>query len=451
MSPRTRRRGGLSFGGSGRRTRRRDTPAFTPTVLKGVATLGLLAVALAFAVTANKGVPGRDYHKMYVSAEGTGSLRSKDKVAIGGVRVGQVVEITPREDDVRVQLQLEPDVRLSPDTTARIRANGLLGARYVQLIPGNERGVLEDESTIKAPANALSSTVPDALELFNAETRGALGISIRGLGEGVTGNGQALNAGIRLSSDAARPFAGIMQAILAREGAAARLAPSLDSGVTALNSARSDLRRLFDPAADALQPFADERDKLRETLDVAPAALASSSQAIQRSRVLLTSVRALADSAQRTLPLAPNGLRQATKLLQDARAGGDESALGRATDLLDAAEPAIPAVLGLTEAVRPVLPKLDTALAALTPAIKEIGEHGCDVINTGITLRSMTGFVGTGTGPNGPSSQFRLQAVAGPESLGIKDPLGVVDPYPEPCTTLGRSFDVTPGTGLGGR
>ena len=120
-----------------RRTRRRtENPSTRSVVIKGFATLGVLAAFVALAVTANKGVPGRNYTKMFVSAPETGSLRHHDKVAIGGVRVGQVVDVSPQPKGARVELQLEPGVKLPADTTVRLRANGLLGARYVQLIPG---------------------------------------------------------------------------------------------------------------------------------------------------------------------------------------------------------------------------------------------------------------------------------------------------------------------------
>ncbi|MCW3040216.1 MAG: Mammalian cell entry related domain protein, partial [Solirubrobacterales bacterium] len=269
------------------RRRRRETDSARSVLLKAGATLGLIAAFLAFAITAIQGVPGRHYTTMYVAAAEVGSLRGHDKVAIGGVRVGQVVRTTSSRNGARIQMQLEPGITLARDTTVRIRANGLLGARYVQLIPGTDRTMLGDGATLRAGKDALTASVPDALDVFDAETRGKLGVAVAGLGRGVLGNGEPLNDGIRVGSDATGPFSDIMDSILARPGAAPRLVPGLDSAVGALNDSRTDLRRLFAPAATALRPFSERRSALRSTLDEAPASLAVATVGLQHGSRLL--------------------------------------------------------------------------------------------------------------------------------------------------------------------
>lgn len=433
-----------------RAKRRTENPSTRSVVIKGVATLGVLAAFVALAVTANKGVPGRDYTKMFVTAPEIGSLRHHDKVAIGGVRVGQVVGVTPEPKGAKVELQLEPGVSLPADTTVRLRANGLLGARYVQLIPGSDSRILPEGSTIRGGANALTATVPDALDVFNKETRGALGTAVTGLGRGLLGNGEPLNDGIRVASDATTPFKGIMDSILARPGAAGRLAPSLDAMMRPLADVSPDLAAMLRPGADALRPFAQRRDDLRTTLDVAPGAMSTATGGLAAGTRLLAAAGELSRSAHRTLPSAPSGLRAATALLEKARAeSGGSTPLKRTTALLRAAEPAVPAALDITRSLKPLLPRVNDALGELTPVIGYLGKHGCDIINTGVVLRSMTGFVGTGTGPNGPSSQFRLQALAGVEALGLKDTANKKIAYHAPCAYLGHDFAVTPLTNLG--
>lgn len=432
----------------GRRPRRRSNRESTSsTLIKGGLTIGTLLLFVAFAVTVQEGVPTKDYSTMYVDARESGSLRGNDKVAIGGVRVGRVVAVDPSGQGARVELQLEPGVTLPRDTKVRIRANGLLGARYVQLIPGSHHARLDDGATIKGGRDVLSSTVPDALDVFNAETRGALGSAVTGLGRGLLGNGEPLNDAIRVASDATTPFAALMDTI-ARDGAPEELVPSLDSGMGALDGARGDLQRMLDPAADALAPFSDRRAALRSTLTEAPSALATATAGLDSGTRLLAATGGLVRSAHRTLPAAPAGLRQATALLREARTDeGGGSPIDRATRLLESARPAVPATLELTRALRPVLPNITDALGSLSPIVQYVGKYGCDFINTGVVLRSMTGYTGTGTGPNGPSSQFRLQAAAGMEALGIREAVSKRDPYYAPCTYLGRDYQVTPGTG----
>lgn len=420
-----------------RRTNREQTGS---VLLKGVATLGSIALFVAFAVTVQEGVPTKDYSTMYIATPDTGSLRSNDRVAIGGVRVGRVVAVTPGTSGAKVELQLEPGVSLPRDTQVRVRANGLLGARYVQLIPGSDRSPLADGSTIKGGETTLSSTVPDALDVFNKETRGALGATVTGLGRGVLGNGEALNDGVRVASDATVPFEGIMNELLAN-GEPAELLPSLDSMMTALDGSRPDLTAMLRPAAAALEPFADRRASVEKLLETTPPALDATTAGLIRGTRLLTATRELADSARRTLPFAPEGLRQTTALLRDARTERNgTSPLERANALLKSAERAVPAALKVTSALKPLLPRLEETFGELSPILKHVGKHGCDVINSGIVLRSMTGFVGTGEGPNGPSSGFRLQAATGSEALGIKEQAQVRDAYYAPCSYLGREY-----------
>lgn len=432
-----------------RRNRRRTEKASPRSVfLKGFATIGLIGAFVAVAVSANKGVPGRDYATVFVDTPETGSLRSHDRVTIGGVRVGQVVELTPREQGARIELQIEPGVELAADTRVRVRANGLLGARYVQLIPGSSGRQLADRATLRGDETTLTSSVPNALDVFDQETRGGVGASVRGLGAGLAGNGRQLNDAVRVSSDAAIPFARIMEAITAREGAARRLVPALDSAVTPLDAEKEALGDLFAPGDRALRPFSTERAALRATLDEAPTSLASATSSFASGQRLLRATGELARSAHRTLPIATPGLRQTTALLREAR-DGDRSPLERATALLRTAEPAVPAALKITRSLRPTLPLLDDALGSLVPIVDYVGRYGCNLKNSAVMLRSMTGFVGFGEGPNGPPGHFRLQAVAGPEALGIKDPVSTRDAYHAPCEYVGGVYPLTPGTNLG--
>src|SRR5207253_997437 len=143
---------------------------------------------------AYNGVPGRSYSTVYVEVPQIGNLLQHDQVRIAGVRVGQVERrsITP-DGHTRLALQLEPGVSLPADTTVAIRASGLLGARYVQLVPGRSTRVLASGSTIRAPGSSITIGLPEALDTFDAQTRGALGSTLGELGTGLLGHGTQLN------------------------------------------------------------------------------------------------------------------------------------------------------------------------------------------------------------------------------------------------------------------
>lgn len=420
--------------------RRRDTEPARRTLLKGGAVLVLVAAFGWLAVSAYNGVPGRSYSTVYVEVPQIGNLLQHDQVRIAGVRVGQVERRSITTDGhTRLALQLEPGVSLPADTTVAIRASGLLGARYVQLVPGRSTRVLASGSTIRAPGTALTFGLPEALDTFDAQTRGALGSTLGELGTGLLGHGTQLNDAVRLSGGQIRRFQQLTDSILARPGAAQRLLPSLAQGVAPLDAARRDLAALFAPAAQAFQPFVDQRTAVRAALAEAPGALSAADSGLSHGLRLLSAARALAVSASGTLPQAPAGLRAATALLRESH-----SPLQRTASLLHAARPAVPAALRITRSLSPVLSPLGQALDNLIPLLNRVGRYGCDFINFGAVFRSMTGFGGTGEGPGGPAMEFRLQAI--PPSVnqvtGTSEQSNLVtrDGYPAPCKYLASPY-----------
>jgi phospholipid/cholesterol/gamma-HCH transport system substrate-binding protein len=432
--------------------RRRDTEPPFRAIAKGLAASAVVGAIIWLGISAYNGVPFTNYSTVYVSIPAVGNLLEHDPVRIGGVRVGQVLSKGLGSDGrVHLKLQLDPGVRLPATTTAAIRAQGLLGARYVELVPGGGRRMLASGTTIQAPASALSYGVTDALDTFDAQTRGALGTMVRELGAGVLGRGAALNDAIRLSAGDIVPFQKLAETILSHPGAAQRLLPALNEMTTALSRSRVEMSQMFAPAATAMAPFADQRTAVRAALDEAPGALSAATAGLAEGNRLLDATTALAHASNTTLPDAPAGLRAATALLADTHVD-----LQRAAALLDAARPAIPAALAVTGGLRPLLAPLMQGLDNLITVARQVTPYGCNIINLGAVFRSMTGSGGYGTGPNGPAMEFRLTVVpgGGVSNVGGADSSGLTprDGYPPPCkyvaTTYPQTTSPTAGSGL---
>jgi hypothetical protein len=126
--------------------------------------------------------------------------------------------------------------------------------------------------------------------------------------------------------------------------------------------------------------------------------------------------------------------------------------LRRASALLRAAGPAVPAALKVTRSLSPVLPRVKSLLDEGLPVVDYIGPRGCDIENFGIVMRSMTGFGGVGTGPLGPSMEFRAQLEPTPEALAPATKLVPIkkDAYSAPCKYLSQVYPYDTGQG-GGR
>jgi len=421
---------------------RRDTPPFGTTVLRGSLVILVLLGLGYLATRLYNGIPGRDYKTVYVATPQVGNLLPHDPVRIAGARVGQVVS---RDLDAAghplIKLQIEPGVRIPSDTSVAIRANGLLGARFVQLIPGTNRTEIPDGATIRGGPTAFTFGLPEALDTFDEQTRGRLGDVIDNLGAGMLGNGDGVNGLLHAGGQEAGPFADTAREILDRRpGALRRLVPSLTSATTPLNENRTGLSALMGVAADALDPLVSERQATRATLAAAPPALAAARAGLLDGRRLIRSIDAVAAQANRTLPYAPRGLSGLAALLGDAR-----QPLRRAEPLLEDLRPLVPSVLRITRALSPVLSPARGLLGDLEPMLIETGRYKCDLTDFAVVMRSMTGYgIPARRGPNGPAGDFRLQLTEWPSvsTVGLKDATGLYrrEGYQPPCKYLSKPY-----------
>ncbi|MBW8271273.1 outer membrane lipid asymmetry maintenance protein MlaD [Caldovatus aquaticus] len=79
-------------------------------------------------------------------------------VRIAGVKVGSVVDsrIDPQTFLAVLTLRVDGSLRLPDDTSAEITSEGLLGGRYVALVPGGSERILRDGAEITITQSAVS-------------------------------------------------------------------------------------------------------------------------------------------------------------------------------------------------------------------------------------------------------------------------------------------------------
>ena len=429
-----------------RQGRRRDAPRARVVVARGIAVTAALLAIMYLGASLYNGVPTTHYGTVYVSAPVIGDLLTHDAVRIAGVRVGQVESIgLGRDDQPRVQLQLDPGTRLPVGTSVTIRANGLLGARYVELIPGSSRRLMPNDATIRGGAGAFTNGLPEVIATFDARTRNGVTRSIDGLSSGLAGEGGPLNASIHEFSIGTPEFDAIARAVLAHDEAAKRLIPALDATMAPLAADRQYVRPGFTALSPALTPFASQRAAIQATLDAAPAALATAQSGLGRGLQLLTSVRSLATAAATTLPPAPPALADLSALLAAA-----PTPLRELVPDLQRQLPVTAAGLQrlLADARAKLVPILTNGVNLARPQLQYIGQHSCDFKNFSASMRSMTGFGQPGDGPIGQAMAFRLDVPvpAGGELLGLNasGPLGLGlykrVGYEAPCSYLSRPY-----------
>jgi phospholipid/cholesterol/gamma-HCH transport system substrate-binding protein len=419
-----------------RRGRRRE-PRPAVVALAGVIVVAAIGGFIYLAEESYNGLPFISYRTLYASLPNIGHLQVHDEVEMAGVQVGQVLRTTTRGGRALVELQLTHVRPLPVDTKVLVRDNGLLGDRDVQLVPGRSRRVLANGATITGGPSDYYPSLPDTLDLFNSQTRGALGEMIGGLGEGLLGRGVQLNDAIDAGPDTEADLATIADSILARRGAAAHLLPAVNSGMTALDAARDNFSEMFAPAARTLRAFVDERAKFDRLIAQAPSALQAVSVGFGLpGQRLLASLRTFSAAADNVLPAAPSALDATAHLLAQAPGPLEKTSL-----VLDQVPSAVPATLGILASLSPDLVPLRAAFSWLDPMVTNLGQHGCDIMDWAEAVRSGTHQGVLPGGGFGPLDGIRVVAATeGVGALSTIEPasLGPVDtfpntPYYQPC------------------
>jgi phospholipid/cholesterol/gamma-HCH transport system substrate-binding protein len=422
-------------------------------VIAGVIVVAAIAGFVWIAENAYNGLPLIGYRTLYASVPNIGHLLLHDQVEISGVRVGQVLSSSTRGSHAVAELQLQGVGPLPTDTRVIVRAEGLLGTRYAEIVPGTSKTMLPDGATItESGSNAYYQGVPDTLDLFDAKTRGALGQMLRGLGEGLLGRGEQLNRAIQAGPPSGVHFNSVAYSILSRPGAAASLLPSTDAGMQALDGARTDIAGMLGPGATALQAFVDKRTAFDDALAAAPSTLAAIDSGLSApAQRLLGSLRTLGNAADEVLPTAPTALTVATQLLKAA-----PQPLHKTRLALDVVPTAVPATLQILSSLSPDLKPLEEGFNWAVGPVGSLAQHGCDVYTWGEAWKSV---LGQGTSPGGglgPLTAFRVGVLTqGTQALG--DYLHTQsypdeNPYKTPCKYVpGKTYTITsPNTLLGG-
>jgi phospholipid/cholesterol/gamma-HCH transport system substrate-binding protein len=113
-------------------------------VLIGFIILGYMSVQVG-----KGGFGPKKGYTVDVFFDNVAGLGRDGSVQIAGVEVGRVESIKLKDGRALVTLRIAPDVRLEKDVTAAIKTHGVLGDKYVDLIPGSRgQAFLEPGSRI---------------------------------------------------------------------------------------------------------------------------------------------------------------------------------------------------------------------------------------------------------------------------------------------------------------
>lgn len=118
--------------------------------LFGVACLAYLSVNIAGMKILNTG-----YYKIGAEFDNIAGLKLGAPVEIAGVRVGEVVGIALKSTTAEVTLNVRDGVTLREDDIAAIRTKGIIGDRYIKIVPGGSEQTLKQGERVKDTESAV--------------------------------------------------------------------------------------------------------------------------------------------------------------------------------------------------------------------------------------------------------------------------------------------------------
>ena len=113
-------------------------------ILAGVLSLAYISVKLA-----RMEVLGNDGYLLTAVFPTIGGLKNGALVEIAGVEIGRVKQITLDNYKAKVVLSIHGDVELQDDAIARIKTKGLLGEKFVDIMPGGSDIILKNGDRIR--------------------------------------------------------------------------------------------------------------------------------------------------------------------------------------------------------------------------------------------------------------------------------------------------------------
>lgn len=292
-------------------------PILVGSMIMIIATIGIL-----LSYNANKGLPYVPAYQISVLLPDAAELTAGgSEVRIGGARIGIVKEIealpaTATEPArARLFLELQKDKEGLPvDTEVRVRPRSILGAKYLDLIPGKStRGIPAGGSIPIEQAQPIVE-LDEAFNVFDDETSRGIRGTVTVLGDALAGRGADLNEALAETSDILPPAERVLRVLAAQD-------TDLDGFVSGL----AGVSRAIDPVAPRFLSLLVNGSTTLEAIEEAGSRLEEAIEELPRTEIAATSaLRAvrpvLDDAASISRDLRPAGrlLSPATRSLTAA-------------------------------------------------------------------------------------------------------------------------------------
>mgnify|MGYP001595112230 FL=1 len=119
--------------------------------------IGLLCVGYLTIKLGKMEIIGSEYYHLEAQFESVTGLKVGSRVELAGVPIGKVeaIYLEPQRQMAKVRLKIEGNVELTDDVIASVKTAGLIGDKYIKLLPGGSDITLQNGDMITETESAL--------------------------------------------------------------------------------------------------------------------------------------------------------------------------------------------------------------------------------------------------------------------------------------------------------
>jgi phospholipid/cholesterol/gamma-HCH transport system substrate-binding protein len=206
-------------------------------------------------------------------------------VNVAGVPVGEIAKVQLRDGRALVTMKIKRKyAHVYRDASALLRPKTGLNDMVVELTPGTRRAGEMDHAKDVIP---ITQTLPNVntdefLAALDGDTRDYLKLLVAGGGQALGGNGKNLSATFRRFEPTNRDILKITQLLATRRDNIARSVHNFKQLMGAVGQKDNQLAQLVDASNAVFKAFANQDQRLRETLSLLPDTLKVTDTAVQK-------------------------------------------------------------------------------------------------------------------------------------------------------------------------
>ena len=127
--------------------------------LMGFSVIIVAILFLLFGLSLEKNITSK-YISISAIFENVSGLSVGDKVKISGISVGKITNFKLEKDEfeVLVELEVDKEINIPDDSTAKISSSSIFGGKFLEIVPGTSVSFLKNKSVIYDTQTSLSFT-----------------------------------------------------------------------------------------------------------------------------------------------------------------------------------------------------------------------------------------------------------------------------------------------------